>query len=742
MFSRLAKFIARNARKVVVTWVIAAVAMLTVALVGVSGEGLFDRVESGAPGVKGSDSAIVMERTRDAVPDDVGPTISALVQGVDVADPAVASTVVAQSDAIAMLDGVTTVVSPFGASLAPGVDPASVAGGGESTDLITTSGNGFLWQVSMETLSEEGAELAAHHDIEQRFADAVGQLGADATVLTYSSPLLYDDFTHQMKRDLVTGEAVALPLALIVMVLVFGGFLAASTPLIGALASIAGGMLVLYGFSYPIAMDDSAVNVVTVLGIGLSVDYGLLMVSRYREELTKRNLSDRWATEEALEATMVTAGRTVFFSAITVAIAVGGMLTFEPAILRGFGAAALGVVTMALIVALTLVPAIAFLLSHKIIAPSPVGRIPLLGRMLRSTSDVKRDHGAFSTLAFRVQRHPWLTLTAASALLLVLASPLLGLQMRNSQAELLPPSNERRVFLSEFATELAPLAEPAIVVLADTDTENLDAWLARDVTGIDGVTGLAPAVDQLDQARAGVLIEAKDGGSAEAVAVVRDIRALDPPFRVYLGGQAANQVDFIDSIKRGAPIAMGIVVVVTFVLLFLMTGSLLVPLKALIINSLSLAATLGVVTWVFQQGHLEGVLGFESAGGLETYVVVLIIAFGFGLAMDYDLFLLARVKELVDRGVPNNQAVQIGLQRSGRIITSAAAVIVLVFLGFAFGQLLVIKQVGFGLAFAVLLDATVVRMLLVPSTMTLLGKYNWWSPKPLRAFYERFSITH
>lgn len=727
--------------------------MVTVALVGVTGEGLFDRVHTGAPGVEGSDSQYVQQRASAAVPEDVGPTISALFQNVDLADPAQVQTISAEVANLATFDNVRYVVWPLGLELGTGVDPSALAsnGSGDPRDLLSNTGDGFLLQVHMFSVEGEDGALAAHQVIEERFnalaADLAGHASNPAQdavphVLVYSNPLLFDDFGQQIKKDLITGEAIALPLALIVMVLVFGGFLAAATPLVGALASIAGGLLVLYGFSYPIKMDDSAINVVTVLGIGLSIDYGLLIVSRFREELHKRSLTNPRAFAEALEATLNTAGRTVFFSAITVGIAVSGMITFEPAILRGFGSAALGVTVMALAAALTLVPALAFLWAPKLAVRGFLFRVRGLRRIISSTSDVTRDHGVFSALAGRVQRHPWLTLAAASALLFVLASPLLSVQMRNSQAELLPSFNERRQFLEAFQLEYPNLVEPSVSVLAATDPQALDAWLRENVADIEGVRGLAPARDQDGEAVAGVFLEVADGGSAEAVSVIHAVSALDPPFRLYLGGQAANQVEFIQSVEQGAPIAFGIVVLATFVLLFLMTGSLLVPLKALLINTLSLAATLGVLTWVFQDGHLDWLLRFDSAGGLETYVVVLVVAFGFGLAMDYDLFLLSRVQELVKRGVPNDEAVRIGLQRSGRIITSAAAVIVLVFLGFAFGNLLVIKQVGFGLAIAVFLDATVVRMVLVPATMTLLGQYNWWAPAPLRKLHERFAIAH
>ena len=609
--------------------------------------------------------------------------------------------------------------------------------------------------------------------------DAVSRMVATnptAEVQSFSSPLIYSDFTDQLERDLVTGEIIALPAALLVMVFVFGGFLAAATPLTGAVASIGGGLAVLYGFSYLVELDQSAVNVVTVLGIGLSIDYGLLIVSRYREELHRRGPDVVANRGVALASALDTAGRTVAFSGIIVATSVGGMVLFAPEIMKGFGGAALGVVTTAMIAALTIVPAVAYLLAPRIARHSVLHRVPGLRRVIAATSNVDRDEGTFARLAAWGQRRPWLIVTAATALLLTLASPVLGLALRNSDIQLLPVGNERRTYVDAFRQGFPTLVDPAIVVYTTASPDALDAWLTT-ARAVEGVRDTKPAytqpaytqpaytqpaspqpastqddatqngstqtgVTQNGSTFGGVYLDASDESGAEAAAAVQVLRALPAPIPIFIGGPAATSIDFVKSIATGAPLVIGLVVVVTFVLLFLMTGSLLVPLKTLVINSLSLLSTLGFVVWVFQDGHLEGLLDFQSTGGIETYIWVLILAFGFGLAMDYEVFLLSRVKEYVDRGFDNDAAVRAGLQRSGRIITSAAAVIVLVFLGFAFGKLLMIKEIGVGLAFAVLLDATVVRMFLVPATMSLLGEWNWWAPGPLRRWHERHGFSH
>jgi RND superfamily putative drug exporter len=233
-----------------------------------------------------------------------------------------------------------------------------------------------------------------------------------------------------------------------------------------------------------------------------------------------------------------------------------------------------------------------------------------------------------------------------------------------------------------------------------------------------------------------------DPADPQARAVVHEARDMSPGYPTWVTGQSAHLVDFTESLAQRAPWAIGVVVLATFVLLFLMTGSVLIPIKALLMNVVSLGASLGVLVWIFQEGHLEGLLGFTSAGGIETSIPPLVLAFGFGLAMDYEVFLLARIKEAHDVGLSNDDAVVAGLQRTGRIITSAALIIVAVFLGFVTGQLLVIKQTGVALAVAVAVDATLVRMLLVPATMTLIGEWNWWAPRPLARVYRRFGVRH
>lgn len=737
MFVKLARLVARRPKTVIVVWAVAAAAMLLLALKGVGDGGVFQRAKTGLPTVHGADSTAVYDFQRAHADPHASTLLFVEVEGLSPTDPAAASAIEAEVEALAALDGVRSVTWPEGSvrgTAAPYAGDQPIA----PQALRAADGSACLIAVAYDP--DAFAKPAKEHE---RVAAGIHAsldplVASPDAVRVYSDPLLYQDFTHQIERDLVTGEAVALPVALLVMVLVFGGFLAASIPLVGAFASIAGGLAVLFGFSYPISLDQSSINVVTVLAIGLSIDYGLLIVSRFREEIHKPDAS----AGTALAQTMVTAGRTVFFSAVTVAISVGGMLVFQAELIRGIGGAALGAVMMALATALTLIPALLVITADRLKRPSLVSRVPVLRSVVRRTADVSGEDGVFERLARTVQRAPWLVVGAVTAILLVLVSPLGDLAVRNSQHELLPSSNVRRQVLDTFDARYPALAVPQIRVLADATPPELDAWLAEASASVDGITRVTPAKEVDGKATAGIYTSYDDQASDEAVAIVRDLRAIDTPIDVKVGGQAAIQIDFVDSLGEGAPWAVGLVVLATFVLLFLMTGSLLVPIKTLLINGLSLSAAVGVVSWIFADGHLQGLLDFTTTGGIETYVLVMIIAFGFGLSMDYEVFLLARIKEHLDAGAGNDEAVRKGLQRSGRIITSAAAIIIIVFVGFATGKLLVIKEVGIGLAVAVFLDASLVRMLLVPATMTLLGRWNWWAPAALRRLYERGRIDH
>ncbi|MDT0164791.1 MMPL family transporter [Actinotalea sp. AC32] len=744
VFDSLGRLAARTPRTAIAVWVVVTVACFGLAVVGLGGETLFERLSTGAPAVPGSEST----RADEIVADNAtgGPSLSLVVEGVPVETEGLAEPLADARAELAAVDGVELVIDPFALPEGP-TSPAAAP-------LVAEGADGFLVVVELAADLEEDTEDAALEEVEALLRDVPASLrdvAPDATGQVGGTSLIVEEITEQVEEDLRTGETVALPVALLVMVLVFGGFLAASMPMAGAVASIAAGLGAVYALTNVLDLDSSVVNVVTLLGLGLSIDYGLLIVSRYREELHllvddddsaphRRRRHDP-VVETALRRTLSTAGRTVAFSAVTVAISISGLIVFRPDILRGFGAAGVSVVLVAVATALTLVPALLRLTGRRLIAPGLLARVPGLRAVLARTGDVASEEGLFSRLAGRVQQHPWWVLAGSLAVLALLAVPVAHMELRNSAIELLPAGSDQRTYVATIAAEYPASEAPAIQVVARTSAEELTAW-SQEVAELDDVVAVDPAAPLGDYAVLGVRPDTEDAGGAVARDVVQAVRDLEAPFPTWVTGQAANQIDFVDALVDRAPLAVGIVVLATFVLLFLMTGSVVIPLKALLTNAVSLAASLGVLVWGFQDGHLEGLLGFASTGGIETYVVALIVAFGFGLAMDYEVFLLSRIKELYDGGASNDDSVRLGLQRSGRIITSAAVIIVVVFAGFIFGELLVIKEVGFALAVAVVIDASLVRMLLVPATMTLLGRYNWWAPGPLRRVHERFAITH
>ena len=567
----------------------------------------------------------------------------------------------------------------------------------------------------------------------RRGFDAVlaGLPGATGEVGGVSS--LVRAITTQIETDLRTGEGIALPLSFVLMFFVFGGLVAAGMPVVGAMAAIGGALGALFGFSHLLELDASVVNVVTLLGLGLSIDYGLLTVSRFREELTsiasrdhdhRRHTFTREDIVAATSRTVATAGRTVLFSGLTVAIALAGLLLFEADIMRAIGAAGVSVVLVALVVDLTLIPALC-----------AVGA----NRLLPRGAEHSPDDGLFSRLARFVQARPVTVIVLTLAALVALAWPATSMRLVSSGQQLLPRSAPQRVFFDRLASDYPRLSTPDVTVVARAPLGRAQSWATTTLAQLPGVEQasareLSPEVSAVDLQVTG----APTGKETDSV--ITAIRSDRPPFPTYVTGQGASQRDFLDGMASRAPYAVGLVVLATFVLLFLMTGSLVIPVKALVLNVVSLGAALGVLVLVFQDGRLEDLIDFSSVGAIESLIPFLTLAFGFGLSMDYEVFLLARIAELHRTGVPNDRSVALGLQRSGRIITSAALLVIVVFAGFAAGKLLVIKEIGVALVAAVALDATLVRMLLVPATMTLLGRWNWWTPAPLRRWHERHGI--
>ena len=346
----------------------------------------------------------------------------------------------------------------------------------------------------------------------------------------------------------------------------------------------------------------------------------------------------------------------------------------------------------------------------------------------------------FSRLAERVHRAPWLVILAVSAVLVVLALPALRLELTSSGPELLPKGAPERTFFEDFREGYPLLAGAEVLVVAKAPVETVAAW-AQTAAERPGVRSVDP-VRTLQGGVVTVGFQTDDTGTGDSSrALVDSLRADRPPFQSWVVGQASGILDFRATVADRAGWAVGLVVLATLVLLFLMTGSVVIPVKALVMNVLSLGAALGIAVWIFEDGHLETLLRFSSTGAIENTIPLLVLAFGFGLSMDYEVFLLSRIVELHEQGHDTRTSVTLGLQRSGRIITSAALLMVIVFAGFATGDLLILKQMGVALVVAITIDATLVRMLLVPATMSVLGSANWWAPGPLRRLHRRWGIT-
>lgn len=733
MFHWIGRGVSRHPLLVVLVWVLVLAASAGAALVGFGHGGLFDRLRTSEVVVPGSESA----RVQELVDTDTSTnTMTLVVSGVDMASDATELATFAQDNRdLFDVHDVDQVLDPF---------VPAIANTDQATAMLSTEGDGYvvLVQGSADLDEDQVADLEDAVDAAATdYADKLRAEFPDAQVGVVSEQAISSSIIDQVRHDLVVGEMVGLPVAAVLMVIVFGGLLAAMMPLVAALAAIGVGMGGLWAATFATGIDSFILNVVSIIGVALSIDYGLLVVSRFREEASALvdGEGNREDIRRAVERAVATAGRTVTFSAVTIACALAGLLVMSTHILRTIGLGGALVTLLALLAALTLVPALLALAGAKLLRPSPLSRVPGLRRVMAVVGDSSSDRGIFSHLAHWVHRRPWWVMGATLLLLIVMALPLSGLHLRNNFADYIPQDTSLRLSYDTLQSDYPALATPSIQAVVDVAPAEAADVITR-VEGVDGVDTVQTSALSGDDSMTvfNIHVDAEDQAGQEVTDAVRALRDLDVGHQWWVGGNAALQMDFTHSLVQDSPRALGVVVVAVMVLLFLMTGSLLVPLKALVINSMSLLASLGVTTLLFE----HGLFGLPQTAGLETFIVACMVAFGFGLAMDYEVFLLARIKEYWDQGLDNDAAVERGLQRSGRIITSAAAIIIAVFIGFASGQMLAIKEIGVALAIMVATDATITRLLLVPATMTLLGKWNWWAPAPLRRLHARIGVHH
>jgi RND superfamily putative drug exporter len=576
-------------------------------------------------------------------------------------------------------------------------------------------------------------------------------------------PAFYGDVQEVTEGDLRRSELISLPLAALALLLVFGSFVAAGVPLAVGGASVLVALAGIFVVASVVPMSIFVLNLATLLGLGLGVDYSLLMTSRFREELAHREGPDRVA--EAVRVTVATAGRAVFFSGLTVLLGLLGLVLFEFMILRSVGMAGAIVVGLAVAAAITLLPAILAILGTRVDRWS----------VRRVTVEPGSD-GAWARLARRVMRRPVAVLIPTLSLLLLLGVPFLHVRFNAPDATILPPSVPSReaydVLAREFGEgEFAPIVIAVRTTGDATEPANVAALhaysrrLAADPR-ISRVAGYVDLDERLTLEQYQLLYGSPEGppdrfvaaslgattrgdltaftvytpfgpNNDEARALVRAMRdpagPLAPPagVSILVGGGAADVDDVVSRVWSDFPRTAAFIVITTFLVLFVLLRSVVLPIKALAMNTLSIVASFGALVWIFQDGNLSALLGFQPLGFVETTQPVILFCVLFGLSMDYEVFLLSRMKEVWDRTGDNTEAVARGLERSGRIVSSAALIVVVVAGSFAFADIVLIKALGLGVAIAVALDATIVRALLVPATMRLLGRWNWWVPSRL-----------
>ncbi|GAA3517229.1 MMPL family transporter [Aeromicrobium panaciterrae] len=543
----------------------------------------------------------------------------------------------------------------------------------------------------------------------------------------------YQQVNEQVESDLVKAELIAFPLLFLVSLWVFRSAVAALLPLLVGGITIVGSLLVVRGINEFVDISIFALNLITGLGLGLAIDYSLFLVSRYREELARSGPGP-----EAIRRTIATAGRTVVFSAVTVAGAGLALLVFPLRFLYSMGIGVSVVALMAAAVSVIVLPALFAVLKHRVNAGSPKR-----WQRAQAAEIAAEKHGFWYQLSKFVMRFPVAVALTGTAILLALGAPFLGVKFTGVDATVLPDSASARQVDTTLRTEFVGAESLPIIVAvpaAESDADEVKAYAGqlRELNSAAAVT--EPRYRGGDTWQIDVISKfpTMDEKSLDLVTEIRDLDASSP---VLVGGAAAEQVDQVHAIKGGIPLAMLILVVVTFITLFLMTGSVVLPIKALIMNVLTITATFGILVLVFQDGRLEGLLNYTSQGALESSQPVFLFAVVFGLSTDYAVFLLTRIKEARDAGAGERESVALGLQRTGRIVTAAALLFAIALGAFATSDIIFIKELGVGTAVAVLIDATIVRAMLVPSLMALLGRRNWWAPKPLRKLHDRIGLS-
>jgi RND superfamily putative drug exporter len=701
MFEKLGHVIFKRRKSAVILFIVG------IMVAGGFGSLAFSRLDSGGYSDPNSDSYKVYEYLTDELKlSDPAVVIIVDSGATDVTDPVVAQKGVALEKKIAQEVGVTKTLSYWTSG---GEATLKSADGKAAYILVYGDGEAFtpesqkLGKVMQEKYdgAYEGLTL---------YAGGVGVVG--------------HAITKKISDDLKIAELISIPLTFILLVLVFGALAASAMPLIVGVAAILGAFFILYLFTLFTTVSIYALNLTTGMGLGLGIDYALLMVNRFREELHRGK-----SVEDSIVTTMATAGKTVFYSGMTVLVTLLSLTFFPLPFLQSFGYAGVSVVALAVIGALFGLPPILALLGDCIDKG-----------VVRKSAITPKEDGRWAQTARLVMKRPVSAVVLSLVILGIMAAPITNIKFSQGDSRMLPADNK-----AAFATALQAERFPGqtgtpieIIVIDGADRLDEINTYTQKLTQTTGIVGVVPPAVIGKDVRV-VAYQAMLPRTPESQELIQNVRKIDSPAGTLVGGVAADYTDSQNGISRTLPWALGWIILSVLVLIFIFTGSIILPIKAVILNFLSLGATMGALTWIFVDGNMQWLVGsFTVTGTLDTSIVILIAVVVFGLSMDYELFLLSRIREEHLAGKSNVESVAVGLQRSARIITAAAVLLAVVFGAFVTSGVTSIKTMGFGVALAVLLDATIVRGLLVPALMRLFGENNWWAPK----WMKRFTLHH
>jgi uncharacterized membrane protein YdfJ with MMPL/SSD domain len=693
---RLARLVDRRSRQVLI------LAAVLFVVAGAFGARVADHLDPYGADDPGTESVIASHRLEQAGFRETG--VILLVEGVEVRSPAGRERVEAISR-----------------RLEQDPDVASVSGflDTRSRDFISRDGSSTYLAIGLKPTDDQARHDAAER-IQDTFADEPGvSLGGLAVAET--------EINKQVERDLRVAELFAFPFLFLLSLLFFRSLVAALLPLLVGALAIVGTLLTLRIASEVTSVSIFALNLVTGLGLGLAIDYSLFIVSRYREEIARTGPG-----LEAMRRTLATAGRTVLFSSLTVAGALASLLVFPQRFLYSMGIGGFFVALIAAAIALVVLPAVLTLLGGRVNSLTPAFLARRAERDARSAQS-----GFWYGLARFVQRFPGRTAALTAALLIALGIPFLGIHFTTVDAQDLPTSASARQVDDTLRAEFPPYRDTPATLAVSGDADAA-ARIARAAAELPGAAAVRPPRDFGGGIFAVDVISKAPPLDEQSQQLVRDLRGLEGGALVT--GATADYLDLQHSLGQHLPFVLALVAGVTIAVLFVMTGSVILPLMQVLMNVLGVSAVFGILVLIFQDGRFEGLLGYTSKGGLESTQPLLLFAVVFGLSTDYGVFLLSRIKEALETGVSNSEAVALGLERTGRIVTAAALLFSIAIGAFVSSSFVFIKVLGLGTAIAVLLDATIVRGLLVPSLMQMLGQWNWWAPTPLRRLYARIRL--